>query len=365
MDREHLISRLGLRRDVLVGAGPWRSWDVGSPVWRTAGLKRREVRRQGTRTDVPPAWLVEIPRWPWTGRAARAINAWRYRCILGAPADAFAGLIFHPAYWRQLQAARPRAVVYHVYDNYRKIPDWNEELEAIDVDLLRAANVVSATSRKLCDLLEHTSGRQVEFLPNGVDYGRFSKRVETEPEDINVVPRPRIGYTGRLNRKVDFELFYELACARPDWNFVMVGPTGNMDGTSNKWYQKCVQRANIRFLGEKPVHALPAYVASMDVNLMCYAQRANLWTPWIYPLKLHEYLATGKPIVSADLDSVREFSSVVRIATTTEEWISAIERALEESDTEIRKARRETAARNSWDNRVELLDGWLRELAVG
>jgi hypothetical protein len=94
----------------------------------------------------------------------------------------------------------------------------------------------------------------------------------------------------------------------------------------------------------------------MDVNVMCYRLADDLWVDAIYPLKLHEYLAAGRPVVSADVASVRPFSDVVAIAHDTGQWESAIEMALSGGGCGTTASRRAIAAANSWAARVSELE---------
>ena len=126
-------------------------------------------------------------------------------------------------------------------------------------------------------------------------------------------------------------------------------------------WEMCRQLPNIHFLGEKHYTELPAYMSHMDVNTMCYRSTGEGWWKDIYPLKMHEYLASGKPVVSAALQSVQPFSHVIDIAQTTEEWGAALKLALSGGVGTVEE-RREVAEENSWDRRVNQLDGWLLEM---
>jgi glycosyltransferase involved in cell wall biosynthesis len=156
-----------------------------------------------------------------------------------------------------------------------------------------------------------------------------------------------------------------LAQARPAWNFVFVGgiPKGvDRNERGEKELELCRKCPNVHFLGEKHRTEVPAYLSNMDVNLMLYRLSNETWIKAVYPLKLHEYLAVGKPIVSADLPAVREFSDVVRIATGFAEWQQAIEDALHAGGTGTESERRAIAAQNTWDARAAMLDQWLTQL---
>ena len=100
----------------------------------------------------------------------------------------------------------------------------------------------------------------------------------------------------------------------------------------------------------------------MDVNIMCYRLSDDLWIEGIYPLKLHEYLATGRPIVSADVPSVRPFADVVAIARGADQWERALESALSSGEPGSPTSRRQVAEANSWSVRVDQLEAELAAL---
>ena len=185
------------------------------------------------------------------------------------------------------------------------------------------------------------------LIPNGVDFESFSSP-QAEPTDLARIPRPRIGYVGLIKRQLDLALLLRLAQARPNWSFPMVGPVRAMHG-KEQMLAELQARPNVHFLGGKPVQALPAYMQYMDVCLMCY--EVNAYTRYIYPLKLHEYLAAGQPTLAPPIETVLEHADVLRVARCDDEWLDGIEWALSSaarSDAEIER-RRARAARFDWD----------------
>jgi glycosyltransferase involved in cell wall biosynthesis len=188
------------------------------------------------------------------------------------------------------------------------------------------------------------------LICNGVDFERFAADYP-EPADIAPIPHPRIGYAGVIKKQLDIALLVRLARARPQYSFVSVGPVLNIGG-KEKEFAEFRQLPNVHLLGNKHVDLLPSYVRQFDVCLMCYV--VNDYTRYIYPLKLNEYLATGRPVVSSPIETVLSFDDVVTLAGTDGEWLAAIDRGLTESarTPDVADARRAVARGNDWNHLV-------------
>lgn len=368
LNRQQLLSRLGRSHTVLYSRGAWTVWDRHDADWRNAPWLGRFEQRDNVILDHPGRWLLRWPKVTAFDRLVVRADARRWLRRLGRKfRRPLTGWVFDPCFFPYLEFLPLEHLVYHAYDYYSDYPGWSDTLEAWQYEILARSDAAFASSRYSAARLSEKSGRPVDFLPNGVDYETFAtaEQTTTSPDDLRGIPHPRLGYTGRINRKVDLSLIDELASRRPDWHFVIVGGLRDLDEATAAAASRCRERANVHLLGEKDPGSLPAYISRMDVNLMCYRHGPGLWTEGIYPLKLHEYLAAGAPVVSSDLESVREFSDVVHIVSGADEWESAIAAALANSGRGNREARRSVAARNSWDARLDVLEDRLRSLATG
>jgi glycosyltransferase involved in cell wall biosynthesis len=224
------------------------------------------------------------------------------------------------------------------------------EISAAERSLLESSGQVFIHSPAL---MERKGGfnPNTDFVPNGVDYQLYATPV-AEPEDLRNIPHPRIGYVGYLKRMLDWSMLLEVSTAHPQWSFVFVGPRSSHTDVEGLLDQMS-RLKNVYFLGGKPTEQLGAYPQHFDVCIMPYHQ--DDYTQCIYPLKLHEYLASGKPVISTPIRSVLEFSDVITMASNSEEWSGAIERALSaQENSPSRRAERQRVAReHDWDRLVD------------
>jgi glycosyltransferase involved in cell wall biosynthesis len=250
-----------------------------------------------------------------------------------------------------LGAFGARAVVYDCMDelaNFRFAPPDLRERER---DLLARADVVFTGGYQLFEAKSRQHDN-VHFYGCGVDVPHFSRArlEETEvPEDIARLPRPVFGYFGVIDERLDYELLDRLAEAFPDASVAMVGPTAKVDPA------QLPQRANLHWLGQRDYADLPRIVKGFDVCLMPFA--LNEATQYINPTKTLEYMAAGKPIVSTAVpDVVRNFTPVVDVARSTQEFVDAVERAWTQPSISLIDQGLHRAAQASWDATVEAME---------
>ena len=142
---------------------------------------------------------------------------------------------------------------------------------------------------------------------------------------------------------------------KPEWNFVFVGEINSSHSQILDPIRQLSKRSNVTFLGGKTSQDLAGYPQHFDVCVMPY--KMYPYTNYIYPMKLHEYLASGRPVVGTPIRSLAEFSRVIQLAGTAHEWSSAIERALslEENSKEKIEVRQQIARQFDWNNLVTII----------
>jgi UDP-galactopyranose mutase len=224
----------------------------------------------------------------------------------------------------------PRAVVYDCMDELSAFKGASAQMKQLEAELMRRAALVLTGGHSLYEAKRHQHPN-IHPFPSSVDVSHFSQArgATDEPADQALLPRPRLGYCGVIDERMDLPLLAGIASARPDWQIVMVGPIVKIDPAS------LPRAANIHYLGAKSYADLPQYISGWDVALMPFAR--NEATRFISPTKTPEYMAAGKPVVSTSIrDVVRPYGQqgLVRIADDVSSFVQACADAMAEDATQ-------------------------------
>jgi glycosyltransferase involved in cell wall biosynthesis len=293
---------------------------------------------------VAPGALRFIPK-RWRVPLRIAIEGWRsllrlrqissYELVLWATHS-------ETALWLH-RVLRPALTCYHRVDDFGAM---NPTFIPLERSLAQIADLIFAVSPHL-QAQHQRQGRDAILLPNAVDIRFFAQALNSPteiPPDLSALPPPRIGFIGWLYPKwIDIELVLELAHRRPHWSFVMIGPKVD-------WHPRDLP-PNFHLLGQRPYHQLPAYLKGLDVCLVPF--KDNAITLGASPLKLYEYLAAGRAVVSTPVPDLPNFAEVVWCARDVEGFIRCIEEALPVAHDPVLQQRRiEAIAPHTWEARA-------------
>jgi UDP-galactopyranose mutase len=308
---QHLMTRFAESRTVLVFEEP-----LPAEPGASMGVDLRTCAVSGV--------IVATPRLP-DGLEGACRNA-VLRQLLDEALAAYR--IERPVLWyytpmmlplaRHIEAA---AVVYDCMDelaNFRFAPP---ELTTLERELIATADVVFTGGHSLYEAKKHLHAN-IHPFPSSVDRAHFAKARKGGPAS-DATQRPRFGFFGVIDERMDLELIDALAQARPDWDFEMVGPVVKISA------EDLPARQNITYSGQKAYDELPACLARWDVALMPFA--INESTRFISPTKTPEYLAAGRPVVSTPIrDVVRHYGDLdgVQIGEAAETFLAGCEVAL-------------------------------------
>jgi len=254
---------------------------------------------------------------------------------------------FLPTVSRLLGRLGEGMAIYHCVDEYSAFSGVPKSaLIRMENELVRRADLVLTSSEQLRDERVPLNPN-THFVPHGVHVDHFAQALDARtpiPEEIAHLPKPIIGFMGLLADWVDLDLVRAIADARPAWSIVLIGnATQDLSPLRNA--------PNVHLLGHKPYASLPGYCRGIDVGIIPF--RINTLTVRANPLKLREYLAAGLPVVSTPMPEVSRYSKLVRLATDPAEFVTCIEKALEERGEMLRTTRALSMMEEGWEARVE------------
>lgn len=311
----------------------------------------------------PPRLLATTPRsrpFTWMTENLRLAHARRLARQHGFDSPIL--WVFNPMLANAVGTFGEKLVVYHVVDNYveyapRDAVALRDTIRRNEEALLRRADVVftvsSALQARCRAYTPHTY-----LVPNGVDVEKFrsARAAGRVPPDVRPIPRPVIGYVGAIQSTVDLGLLREIAATHPEWSLVLVGPDELGDDRTE--FAALLACANVHYLGLKPVDEVPYYISCCDVCVM--PDYPDERSADIDSLKLYEYLACGRPVVSTDLPSVHRFRPFVRIAGGRAEFVQHLVEALRDENAAGVEQRMAFVEAHSWARRVERLNQLIR-----
>lgn len=237
----------------------------------------------------------------------------------------------------------PSGVIYDCMDELSAFKHAPRQLLQRENALFKIADLVFTGGRSIYNAKKNRHP-DVHCFPSSVDAEHFRRAKGDHPLQADI-GRPRLGYCGVIDERINLDLIDAIAGARPDWEIVMVGPTAKIDPAS------LPRHDNIHWLGQQSYDDLPAFISGWDVCLLPFA--LNDATKFISPTKTLEYMACGKPSVSTSIrDVVEPYGQIVRIADTPEGFIADCEMIMArtpQEQAEHTKALADVVARTSWD----------------
>ena len=238
---------------------------------------------------------------------------------------------------------RHGGLVYQRTDHFESFPEADgERIRAMDRELKNLADVTVYCSSSLMEA-EKDQCRRAAFVDHGVDFEKFSTSgSQQEPDDVRGIPRPRVGFVGAIDpHTFNPELFRSVVERLPDLHFVMVGHSTLPDG----W----INAPNVHLLGQKAYDDVWRYPGACDVLIMTWNK--STWIEHCNPIKLKEYLAAGRPVVTSPFNELRRYDGCVYVADDPDHFAASIRAALEEQGPDL-SARLQTRVRDdTWANR--------------
>jgi glycosyltransferase involved in cell wall biosynthesis len=298
----------------------------------------------------PPIGLPGLSRWRWPAVLNGLILSVLLRSVtrrLGFQQPLLWTYLYNTAALLRSFPARLR--IYECGDHDEALARHERQRRLVrqhEADVCRTADLVFAVTEELA--APRRAYNRNSYAVNcaaAIDFfGRALSPETSVPEDIACLPRPVLGYLGGVDPwRIDVELLLTIARRHPEWSIALVGYV---------WFgfdpEQLAVCPNIHVLGPKDYEDFPRYLKGMDVCIMPFP--LNDITRNGDALKLYEYLAGGRAVVSTSVPAARRLASVVRIADTPEAFVAAIETALADPPEAVAE-RLEAVRPHSWDAR--------------
>ena len=351
----HIAKRLGARFPMLYVEVPGLRAPKANARDLRKLLRKLRMTLQPPQLVGPHFWRMTLPQIPLRRFAVvRAANRVFSRLLMRRAIrklgfdDAISWFhVPHPGFLAK--GLGERLTVFYCIDDYSKLPDVEGvSVQAMDDRLTETADVVFACNESLLEA-RRPLNRNIHLSPHGVDADLFalaSSPGTSIPDELKFCARPIVGSWGLLDQRVDLSIIEYIARNRPNWTLLLIGHVGVDASVLKRW-------PNVVFSGVKPYIELPQWAKAIDVCILPYIQNSlNMQSS---PLKLREYLASGKPIVAVPLPEAKLLGEAVKIAVDGPGFVSAIEEALASDTPELALRRQNAVEFNTWDATVASL----------
>lgn len=246
-----------------------------------------------------------------------------------------------------------------------KLFDWSDDFSTFtdDPEIKKQCDDITTRYLKTCDLIitindtltdrAKSLNSNAHTIRNATNYHHFRLADASDTQThrkCSELAKPIIGYIGFMNRaRLDIEMINDVATARPNWNFVFVGPTVHDEPLG----PDLPRLHNVHIFPPVAYQKLPEVIKTFDVCII--PNKINDHTNGNDPIKLFDYLASGRQVVSTRTAGTDCFDGVIKLADTSAEFIKSIELCLSSTSDDNLSDRLSLARSNSWDVRVEEL----------
>lgn len=362
------LDRPGVSALLLKCVDYYNAFRRGAPPWAWGGALERAGRSLWRRDHVlPSGWMKRFPTWGMRP-IRRSILDWRRRHA----ADGRLALVMtYPHYLYLRDQVRPDVQVYFNIDDYSQYwPRCAERVNELERQAVREADLTVCVSRlrrdALRDAVPEAAGK-IRHLPHGTPSSALDPAPHLEPapppDDLAALPRPRLGFVGSLEDRVDWTLLTRLADAFPRASIVLIGRRRGAR-RSDAWYdacRRCLARPNVHELGWRPQASIARYNRAFDVCLIPY-RADHPFNVACSPTKITDCLGTGRPIVSTDLPECRLYSHLFDVAPDADAFLSAVASLLALGrDDDRARARHAWARENTCRRVVDRLLDWIAD----
>jgi len=267
--------------------------------------------------------------------------------------------MFTEYFSKNRQGIKADLTVFDAVDNWIEHPSFKKQREILGKNyrtIAAKSDLIFTVSENLVNFFKNFGReRDIYWIPNGVDVFHFTEKSTVKPEDLKNIPRPVIGYVGIIQQRLDIDLLEYLVEKNPEKSFVLIGPLWPVYFRKLRKptveISRLKKHKNVYLLGRKEYRQTPDYIKNFDLAISPH--RLDSFGRYTNSLKVLEYLACGKPVVSTPPSGVERFSHLLYIATDYQDFDKKMNMALKENSEELKKERIRQMRSQDWDYKIE------------
>ena len=360
---QHLVRHLALHRQVLwINSIGLRQPRLGKAdfcrIWRklTSTSKSSATEANQSKTSGKNSNIVQLTPLTWPAPRSMFVRKLSSKILQKQIQRAKNKMKLNkPILWTSLPTAvdmvgklDESAVVYYCGDDFSALAGVDHDVVGQrERELIESADLILAASDVLA---KRFPSNKTHLIPHGVDYKLFanpSERANDLPDD----GRPIAGFYGSISEWFDVELVQSLARRLPEWHFVIIGKA-DID------ISHLSRMANIHILGPRPHNVLPNYSQHWTASLLPFKNNDQIQA--CNPLKLREYLAAGRPVISTAYPAALAYEDTIAICANEENFVAHLEQA--RKITSPQSTLQETVRENTWEARAQQVNHLLDQL---
>jgi glycosyltransferase involved in cell wall biosynthesis len=293
--------------------------------------------------------------WPWCGSSlGRTLNCRllvrQLKPVLGSLPEPPVAVTTIPIVADVLDQLPVRRWVYYCVDDFAQWPGLDKQtLQEMETRLIERADVLIAVSETLREKLARR-GRSAHLLTHGVDLDTWIAPTHDSPRQVlHDLERPLIVFWGVVDRRMDTQFIERLSADLQQGTIALIGPAADHDPALD-------QLPRVRRLDAVPPERLPGIASEAAVLIMPYAELPV--TQAMQPLKLKEYLATGKPAVVRNLPAMRDWADCLDAVDSATSFSEVVRQRLQTGLPEDQRLARKRLAKESWSEKARLFAEW-------
>ncbi|NMM47231.1 glycosyltransferase [Marinigracilibium pacificum] len=258
---------------------------------------------------------------------------------------------FDPFFLQKLpESIKPKVSVYQSMDDISQVAYTHKHGSRLEKETIANYDVTLTTGKELHKIKNQVKG-SAYYHPNAADLKLFKRSLDPnliKPKDWPKEATDKVvGFIGNIETRMDYQLLEGVIDRLKDYKFIFIGPTGTDEYKTIDLFNK----NNVFYLGPKKIDELPGYLKYIDVAIIPF--KCNTLTKSIYPLKINEYLAAGKPVVATRFsEDILTFSEVISFGSDPEEFAESIVSEYVNNSEKRVEARFKVAEKNTWGARV-------------